>query len=131
MSGTELARAFRELVAHLGGSVVDVYLRIYEYTPGESEAGAPPQGTYTDTKIEPRPIVLDLDAKGGEGLREDVAGHRDVHGMKRIIMPANVEVQGGGRLWFDGSEWEVMKVRAPVLYGEVMLKLVLARRLVG
>jgi len=131
MSGTELSRAFRELVAHLGGSTTDVFIRAYEYTPGDYEGGAPPQGTYTDTKIEPRPIVLDLDAKSGEGLRGDVAGHRGVHGMKRLIMPAQVEVEGGSRLWFDGSEWEVMKVRAPVLYGQVMLKLVLARRMIG
>ena len=131
MSGTELTRAFRELLAHLGGSATDVYLRIYEYTPGESEAGQPPQGTYTDTLIEPRPVVLDLEVKDGEGLREDVAGHRDVHGLKRIIVPAHVEIDAGSRLWFDGSEWEVMKLRAPVLYGQVMLKLVLARRLMG
>ena len=130
MGAPMLNRVFEELLRHLGGSAEDVSLRVYvETAPAEPEAGMPPLRTFTDTLIIPRPIVLDTDGAQAEGLKPSFAGRRSVNGSRKLVVPGNCDVQLGSILAFANAEWEVTGLRAPVLYGETPLKLLLARRL--
>lgn len=130
MGAPMLSRVFEELLRHLGGCAEDVSLRVYvETAPAEPEAGMPPLRTFTDTPIIPRPIVLDEDGAQAVGLKPSFAGRRSIDGSRKLVVPGACEAQLGSILFFAGAEWEVTGLRAPVLYGETPLKLLLARRL--
>lgn len=130
MGAPMLHRVFDELLRHLCGCAEDVSLRVYvETAPGLPEAGMPPQRTFSDTPIVPRPIVLDEDGADAVSLKPSFAGRRSVDGSRKLVVSGNCEVRLGSILFFAGAEWEVTGLRAPVLYGETPLKLLLARRL--
>ncbi len=129
MSEQGLSRVFAELLRHLGGSRTQVFLRTYQLSGGVPEAGEPPSGSYEDTELLPRPIVMDVAGKDGVGLREVVSGNRQATGLKRLVIHGDCWVVIGSRLYFDGAEWEVIQLCEPVLFQVTPLKLVLARRL--
>ena len=130
MDAPVLNRVFAELLRHLGGSAEEVYLREYaQAAPAEPEAGMPPVRTHTDILIEPTPIILAAEGAQGEGIKELFAGRRSDDGCRKLIIPGSCGVQLGSVIYFGGAEWEVISLRAPVLYGEIPLKLLLARRM--
>ncbi len=130
MGAPMLSRVFEELLRHLDGSAEDVSLRTYvETAQAEPEAGMPPLRTFSDMPIIPRPIVLDADGAQAEGLKPTFAGKRGVGGCRKLVVSGGCEVRLGSILAFADAEWEVTGMRAPVLYGETPLKLLLARRL--
>jgi hypothetical protein len=130
MGAPMLSLVFGELLRHLGGSAGEVFLREYaETAPADPEAGMPALRAHTDTLIEPTPIVLDTENAQGEGLMETFAGRRGDAGYRKVIVHGSCAARLGSILYFAGAEWEVTCVRAPVLYGETPLKLLLARRI--
>ena len=131
MSKQELSRVFSELLRHLGGSRTPVFLRTRELTGGLPEAGEPPSGPYEDTELVPTPLVLNADNSRGESLREVLAGHREQIGLRKLVLHGSNPVEIGSHLYFEGAEWEVVRMQSPVVIGLEPLKLVLARRLIA
>jgi hypothetical protein len=128
METPAIARVFTELLHYLQGSAEDVFLRTYECSGGLPEAGMPPVRTHTDTPIIPRPLVLDADGAQTEGLKETFGGRRALDGCRKLITAGDCAAESGSILYFGGAEWEVTSMRAPVIYGEAALKLLLVRR---
>ncbi len=131
MAKQELSRVFSELLRHLGGSRTPVFLRTRDLSGGLPEAGEPPSGPYEDTELVPTPLVLSADSGSGEGLREVLAGYRDQVGLKKLVIHGSNPVEIGSHLYFEGAEWEVVRMQSPVVFGLEPLKLVLARRLIA
>lgn len=119
------------MLRYLGGSQTPVFLRTYELSGGLPETGEPPSGPYEDTELTPKPIVLDINGSQGDGLREVVAGYRGHLGLKKLILHGSNPVEVGSHLYFEGCEWEVVRMKSPVVFGATPLKLVLARRLIA
>lgn len=131
MGKQELSRVFGELLRYLGGSRTPVFLRTRELSGGLPEAGEPPVGPYVDTELVPTPLVLDADGSRGEGLREVIANHREQIGLRKLVLHGSNPVEIGSHLYFEGAEWEVVRMQSPVVFGLEPLKLVLARRLIA
>ncbi|MCD6283556.1 hypothetical protein J7J84_08190 [bacterium] len=130
MGKQELSRVFSELLRHLGGSRSPVFLRTRQLSGGLPAAGEPPSGPYEDTELVPMPLVLDAGNNRGEGLREVIANHRERVGLKKLVLHGSNPVEIGSRLFFEGAEWEVVRMQSPLVFGLEPLKLVLARRLI-
>jgi len=131
MTSKELSRVFRELVSYLGGSQSAVYVRTYQQGGGDPLSGEPPPPIYSDTEIVPTPIVLDEPRQSGIAEKEVVAGAQDLAGYKRVVSVADTQVGVGDFLVIEGEEYAVVRVMAPVLFGAVQLKLILARKVLA
>ncbi len=131
MSGTYLQRILTELVGKAGGHTTDVYLRTYSENGGSLEAGFPPNPNYTDELVTPTPLVITPGTENAETLKGIGVSARASTGHTVFVLTADVPAEVGKFLVVDGKEYEIIRVREPIIFRAVLLKVALARRVIN
>ncbi len=126
--GERLERAMRKAVELTKGSEEEIYLRTYEVQGGHAESGTPPDKTPVDVVIFPRPAVSDALAAADRLGERQIGGVQILAGDKRLTMAADAPVETGSILHFDNSDWRVVALSAPAVFGKRQLLIALARK---
>lgn len=130
MSGPDLKRVFDELIDLLGGQPSEVYLRTYSEGSANVEAGESPRLSYSDALILPQPIVVAPRSGLAEALGEIANIAKGISGHRIFIMSADTPAEVGRFLVEGGTEYEITRLEAPILFRKAQLKVALARKVI-